>query len=95
MAKTAVRAVPNGDQKAPEGRKNRIEKNPAKAEPRVEARSLQGTFAKSICKAHDLATMKEREACEDGVPCSKLPECMGYADGAIRYLEKRKEGRKT
>jgi len=91
MAKTAPQAVPQRDQKSPEGRKNRIKESPELAAPRVEARSLRGTFAKSICTAHGLGTVHERDACNDGVPCSKLSECMAQADATIRYLELRKK----
>jgi len=90
MAKTAQQAVPHGDQKVSEGKTSGFEENPQQAAPRVEARSLRGTFAKSICSAHGLATIKDRDACDDGVPCSKLSECMGQADATIRYLELRK-----
>lgn len=91
MAKTATQAVPQGDHLSPEGRNNRIEKNPNQAAPRVEARSLRGTFAKSICTANGLATFRERTACDDGVPCAKLSQCMKEADATIRYLELRKK----
>lgn len=91
MAKTAQMAVPQGDQKAPEGRNNRIDKNSEQAAPRIEAHSLRGTFAKSICTAHGLATMDERAACDDGVPCTRLSECMEQADATIRYLDLRKK----
>jgi len=91
MAKTATMAVPQEDQKVFEGKTNRVEKNPELTAPRVEARSLRGTFAKSICSAHSLATMRERAACDDGVPCAKLNECMEQADATIRYLELRKK----
>ena len=90
MAKTAAWAVPDGEQKAPEGRKSRETHNPAEAETRAEARSLRGAFARSICLANHLATLKDRAACDDGVPCFRLSECLGQADTAIRYLEQRK-----
>ncbi|HEY9081546.1 hypothetical protein [Magnetovibrio sp.] len=90
MAKTAQLAVPQGDQKIAEGKKSGFAENPHHTAPRVEARSLRGTFAKSICSAHGLATLKDRDACDDGVPCAKLSECMGQADATIRYLELRK-----
>ena len=90
MAKTAQQAVPLEDQKGLEGRKSGYEEDPQQAAPRVEARSLRGTFARSICAAHGLATMRERNACDDGVPCAKLSECMGQADATIRYLELRR-----
>ena len=91
MAKTAFQAVPDGEQKAPEGRKNQVDKNLDKAGTPLEATQLRGTFAKSICRAHDLATIREREACEDGVPCARLSECMDFANGALRYLNARKK----
>lgn len=91
MAKTATMAVPNGGQNAPEGRKNRVIETPERAAPRVEARSLRGTFAKSICSAHGLATIRERAACDDGVPCTRLSECMDQADATIRYLDLRRK----
>lgn len=90
MVKTAHQAVPQGDQNDPEGKQNGRTESPDSTAPRVEARSLRGTFAKSICTAHGLATMREREACDDGVPCSKLSECMEHADATIRYLDLRK-----
>jgi len=91
MAKTAQQAVPQGDQKVSEGRPSGFEEIPQRTAPRVEARSLRGTFAKSICSAHGLATIKARAACDDGVPCAQLSECMGQADATIRYLELRKK----
>ena len=91
MAKTAQQAVPQGDQKVSEGRSSGFEEIPQPTAPRVEARSLRGTFAKSICSAHGLATIRDRDACDDGVPCPKLSECMGQADATIRYLELRKK----
>ncbi len=91
MAKTAELAVPQGNQKVSEGKLNRVEETPEPTAPRVEARSLRGTFAKSICSAHSLATSRERSACDDGVPCEKLNECMEQADATIRYLELRKK----
>lgn len=90
MAKTAAQAVLGGEQKAPEGRKNREINNPIEAESRADARSLRGAFARSICQANDLGSMKDRAACDDGVPCSRLSECLGQADTTIRYLEQRK-----
>ena len=90
MSKTAAWAVPDGEQKAPEGRKNRELNNPAEAITRADARSLRGTFARSICRANDLATTKDRSACDDGVPCERLSECLGQADITIRYLDQRK-----
>lgn len=91
MANPAHKAVPGGEQKAPEGRQNRVTKNPDEAEISTDTRSLRGTFAKSLCKAHDLGNQHEREACQDGVPCTKLPECMGIADKTLRYLERYKK----
>lgn len=91
MVKTAQQAVPYGDQKDSEGKKSGLVESPQPTAPRVEARSLRGTFAKSICTAHGLATIKDREACDDGVPCSRLSECMGQADVTIRYLDLRKK----
>ena len=90
MSKTAMQAVPGGEQKAPEGRKNREINNPVEAKPRADARSLRGSFARSICRANELATSKDRSACDDGVPCSRLSECLGQADITIRYLDQRK-----
>ncbi|MBL4613988.1 MAG: hypothetical protein JKY27_03830 [Magnetovibrio sp.] len=90
MSKLANRAAPQRDQDTPEGRKNRVTDRPEQIVPHVQTRSLRGTFAKSICSAHDLATDSDRAACDDGVPCSKLPECMDQADAAIRYLDLRK-----
>lgn len=91
MIKTAAMAVPQENQNDSEGKPNRVEESPELTAPRVEARSLRGTFAKSICSAHGLATLRERAACDDGVPCSKLSECMDQADATIRYLELRKQ----
>lgn len=91
MAKTATKAVPQGGLNAPEGRKNRISEIPERVAPRVEARSLRGTFAKSICSAHGLGTSRDRSACDEGVPCSKLSECMAQADATIRYLDLRRK----
>ena len=90
MAKTAEWAVPDGEQKAPEGRKSQEPNNLTEAETRADARSLRGSFARSICRANDLATLKNRAACDDGVPCSRLSECLGQADKTIRYLTQRK-----
>jgi len=90
MAKTAVWAVPDGKPKAPEGRKSRETHNPVEVETRADARALRGSFARSICQANDLATLKDRAACDDGVPCPRLSECLGQADSTIRYLEQRK-----
>ena len=92
MAKTAALAVPDGEQKAPEGRKSRDAfNNPAEADTRAEARSLRGVFARSICRANHLASLKEQAACDDGVPCSKLNQCLAQADATTRYLEQRKQ----
>ena len=92
MAKTAAWAVPDGEQKAPEGRQNRDTKNdnPVEADSRAQARSIRGAFARSICRANHLGTLKEQAACEDGVPCPKLSQCLGHADATIRYLDSRK-----
>lgn len=90
MSKTAAWAVPDGEQKAPEGRKSREINNPAEADTRVDARSLRGTFARSICRANDFGTIKDRAACDDGVPCSRLSQCLGQADVTLRYLDQRK-----
>ena len=90
MIETAAWAVPDGEQKAPEGRKSRESNNPAEADSRVEARSLRGAFARSICRANDLATIKDRAACDDGVPCARLSQCLGQADITLRYLDQRK-----
>ena len=91
MAIPAHKAVPVGEQKAPEGRQNRVIKNPDEAKTSTDTRSLRGAFAKSLCKAHDLGSLQEREACLDGVPCSKLSKCMGIADQTLRYMETRKK----
>lgn len=90
MANSALKAVPGGEQKAPEGRQNRVIKNPDEAEVSTDTRSLRGVFAKSLCKAHDLGSLQEREACLDGVPCTKLPQCMALADSTLRYMDTRK-----
>ncbi len=90
MPKTAIRAVPGGEQKAPEGRKSREFNNLAEAETRADARSLRGTFARSICRSNDLADTNARAACDDGVPCSRLSQCLEQADVTIRYLNQRK-----
>lgn len=95
MLKTAFTAVPDGEQKAPEGRSNRDTYNPDEAPSRDDARSLRGYFARSICRANDLANTTEREACADGVPCAKLCECMRQADATLRYLEQRKALHRT
>jgi len=91
MAKSALKAVPGGEQKTPEGRQNRVIKNPDEAEISTDTRSLRGAFAKSLCMAHDLGSLQEREACHDGVPCTKLSACMGIADKTLRYLETHKK----
>lgn len=90
MSEAAKLAVPDGEMKAPEGRKSRESNNPAEADTRVSTRSLRGPFARSICMANDLATLKDRSACDDGVPCSRLSECLRQADITIRYLDQRK-----
>lgn len=91
MAKTAAWAVPDGEQKAPEGRKNRdASNNPVEADTRADARSLRGVFARSICRANHLANLKEQAACDDGVPCAKLSQCLAQADATTRYLDQRK-----
>ena len=90
MSKTAVWAVPGGEQKAPEGRKSRESNNPVEADTRADARSLRGSFARSICRANDFATTSDRAACDDGVPCQRLSECLGQADVTLRYLSQRK-----
>jgi len=89
MSKTAQQAVPQGDVKVSEGKTSEFTENSQQPAPRVEARSLRGTFAKSICSAHRLAGIKDREACDDGVPCARLGDCMDQADATIRYLELR------
>jgi len=91
MVNTATKAVPQGGQFGPEGKNNRTNECPEQAAPRVEARSLRGTFAKSICSANGMATLRDRTACDDGVPCEKLSQCMKEADATIRYLELRKK----
>jgi hypothetical protein len=101
MAKPAPLAEPQGPNHSPNENRDGVFDTPADAAPvaapplapqapRVEARSLRGTFAKSICSAHGLATRKDREACDDGVPCHCLSDCMGQADATIRYLELRR-----
>jgi len=90
MAKTAGWAVPDGNQKAPEGSTSRETNNPAEAETRAGVRSLRGIFARSICRANELASIQDRAACDDGVPCPRLSECLAQADMTIRYLERRK-----
>ncbi|OEJ68214.1 hypothetical protein [Magnetovibrio blakemorei] len=98
MAKPAPLAEPQGPNHSPNENRDGVFNTPADAAPiparpqapRVEARSLRGTFAKSICSAHGLATRKDREACDDGVPCHCLSECMNQADATIRYLELRR-----
>lgn len=90
MANPAPKAVPGGEQKAPEGRQNRVIKNPDEAENSTDTQSLRGTFAKSLCKAHDLGNQQEREACQDGVPCTKLSACLGIADKTLRYIDTHK-----
>ena len=90
MAKTAQKAVPQENENRSEGYAHGHEEGPETSAPRVEAHSLRGTFAKSICRAHGLATMKQRAACDEGVPCSRLSECMDQADATVRYLDLRK-----
>ena len=90
MAKTAEWAVPGGEQKAPEGRKSQEPNTLTEAKNSADARSLRGAFARSICRANDLATIKSRAACDDGVPCTRLSECLRQADGTLRYLQQRK-----
>lgn len=88
MAKPAPLAEPQGPNHSPNVKRDGIIEPPQA--PRIEARSLRGTFAKSICTAHGLATRKDREACDEGVPCHCLSDCMGQADATIRYLELRR-----
>ena len=91
MANPVYKTVPGGEQKAPEGRQNRVAKNPDEAEVSTDTHSLRGAFAKSLCKAHDLGNMYEQGACLDGVPCTKLSQCMALADSTLRYLDARKK----
>ncbi len=86
--------MPGGEHKAPEGRTNGDINNPDEPEPRVEARPLRGAFAKTICATSHLGSTKDREACDDGVPCARLAECLAQADETIRYLEMRRSGRR-
>ena len=90
MTKTAAWAVPDGEQKAPEGRKNRESNNPDQAKTSTGTQNIRGAFARSICRANDFATLKDRAACDDGVPCTRLSQCLGQADVTLRYLEQRK-----
>lgn len=90
MAKTAAWAVPDGEQKAPEGRKNRELNNPDQAETCTSTHSIRGAFARSICRANDFGTSRDQAACDDGVPCSRLSQCLGQADITLRYLDQRK-----
>ncbi|MEG3618638.1 hypothetical protein V5T82_09245 [Magnetovibrio sp. PR-2] len=90
MAKTAHKAVPQEDENRSEGYAHGPKEGPDGSAPRVETHSLRGTFAKSICRAHGLATLKQRAACEEGVPCEQLSECMDQADATVRYLDLRK-----
>lgn len=52
--------------------------------------SFLWSFARSICKANTIASLKERDCCEDGVPCVKLHECTQQAEKTVRYIENRK-----
>lgn len=50
---------------------------------------MRGIFARSLCSAHHIATMEERQACDDGTPCQRMGECVGMADRTLMYLEYR------
>ena len=52
-------------------------------------KSVRGIFARSLCAAHHLGSVAERDACDDGVPCTKLSDCLSLADNTLVYLEYR------
>jgi len=86
MAKTSALPLKDFEQTTPSSR------NPEQIDAfhRAEPKSLRWMFAQSICKANNIATKKERSACNDGVPCTKLHNCTELADTTIRYLDSRK-----
>ncbi|MDH5771894.1 MAG: hypothetical protein OEY84_02045 [Rhodospirillaceae bacterium] len=51
--------------------------------------SIRGVFARSLCTAHHMGSIAERSACDDGVPCTKLANCLAMADKTLVYLEYR------
>ena len=61
--------------------------------PQVEESALRWTFARSLCNAHKLARISERDACDDGVPCKKLDACLGMANSTLAYMTARRDDR--
>ena len=55
----------------------------------LEGQTIRGVFARSLCAAHHMGTVTERDACDDGVPCTKLANCLDMADKTLVYLEYR------
>ncbi|MDH3335164.1 MAG: hypothetical protein OEL50_00845 [Rhodospirillaceae bacterium] len=55
----------------------------------LEGQSIRGVFARSLCTAHHMGSIAERDACDDGVPCTKLANCLAMADKTLVYLEYR------
>jgi len=55
----------------------------------LEGQSIRGVFARSLCTAHHMGSIAERSACDDGVPCTKLANCLAMADKTLVYLEYR------
>ena len=51
--------------------------------------SVRSVFARSLCAAHHMGSVAERDACADGVPCTKLSNCLALADKTLVYLEYR------
>ncbi len=55
----------------------------------LEGKSVRSVFARSLCTAHHLGSVADRDACDDGVPCTKLSDCLALADKTLVYLEYR------
>ncbi|MCK5444614.1 MAG: hypothetical protein KAI73_03270 [Rhodospirillaceae bacterium] len=66
-----------------------LDQNPIAPAPPLEARTIRHSFARSLCSAHHMATLSERETCDDGVPCTKLGDCSDMADKTLAYLQYR------
>lgn len=79
-----VMPSPGGAPKKPET----IETLPELDAP-LNGQTIRGVFARSLCIAHHMGSMAERDACDDGVPCNKLSSCLGMADKTMVYLEYR------
>ncbi len=76
--------APNGAPNKPET----IETIPDLDSP-LEGKSIRSVFARSLCAAHHMGTVVDRDACDDGVPCTKLSDCLALADKTLVYLEYR------